>query len=187
MPVFAGLAAAGAGGGGAGLSTKAILSLTAVGVGIQAYSQYQAGVRQQQQDDTAAAWHRYNAEIARREREEERIATAFEVKQAERRAEQRQKRLRSLIGGANVNIEGSPLLVDEDLAEQSKLEQMDIITRGTRRASFFESQSILDTLRSSTSKSRGAAARRAGFTSAVGTSIQGAARTGLTAFQLRNG
>lgn len=153
----------------------ALLIIALVGVGVTAYGQYQEGKAAEQQAKAQAAWHKYNADIALREAEEERIATAFAAKQENRKAEIRASRARSLIGASGVDIQGSPLLVAEDEAEQSKLEEINILTAGSRRASFFESQSILDTSKASAAKVAGGAAKRAGAIGAAGSGLIGTA------------
>jgi len=150
--------------------------LLIAGAAVLAYGQYQEGKAAEQQGKAEAAWHQYNAEIARREKTAEEEATRSKVTQQRREAKAFESRQRSLIGASGVNIEGSPLLLAEDTAEQFKIQEADIITKGRRRASAFESQSILDVSKASAAKARGAAAKRAGVTRAIGTGLLGGAQ-----------
>ncbi len=158
-----------------------IIGALVAGTAIQAYGQYQAGKAADQQSKAEAAWHNYNAQVAKREAEAEREATRAQATQQAKKAKAFQARQFSLIGASGVNIEGSPLLVVEDTAEQLKLEEIDILKHGARRASFYESQSILDTFSAGATRSRGSAARSAGRMGAFGSILTGAASAGLVA------
>lgn len=154
------------------------------GAGLQAYGQYQQGKAAQQQAKSEQAWHNYNAQVAKREAAAEKEATRAEAKQHARKAKMFQARQRALIGASGVNIEGSPLLVMEDTAEQLKLEEIDILKRGQRKASRFESQSILDMSMGSMAKKRGKAGLQAGKTAAAGSILSGTASAFATNKQL---
>jgi len=170
----------------------AIVGAVAAGAGVQAYGSYQQGQQAQQQAKAEAAWHQYNASVARKQQAQkeaaEREQTAFETKQHRRQAEQLLSRQRSLIGASGVNIEGSPLLVAEDTAAQLRLEEVNIMKQSQRRLQglgAYESQAILDESMASASKAKGAAAGRAGAMSAIGTSLMGAGQAGYTGYKLR--
>lgn len=162
----------------------AILSLAGAGVGVAAYGQYQAGKSAQQQAKAEAAWHAYNAKVARREEEAERKATAFEVQQHQREAKQISARLRARVGKAGVTMAGSPLLVAEDTAAQFALESANIRMTGARRAARWRSQSILDISMAGAARQRGTAARRAGAYQAGASILGGAADIGYAGYKM---
>jgi hypothetical protein len=153
------------------MATALIVGAIIAGGVITAKGQRDAGQAAKDQADAESAWHQYNAEVARREAEEERIATDFAVRQQGRKAEALQKKQRALIGASGVNIAGSPLLLAEDTAEQLKLEEIDIKTKGLRRAASFESQAILDESKSKVSRRRGKSLLKAAKKQALGTLI----------------
>jgi len=146
-----------------------------IGVGVSAYGQYQQGKQAERQAKAQAAWNLYNAKVAKRQAEAERVATAFEVGQQKKRAKTLLARQRALIGASGVEMEGSPLLVAEDTAAELAKEEVNIQLRGTRRAMGFESQSILDISKASAAKARAAGFGRAAVTGAGATLLQGSA------------
>jgi len=162
----------------------AIISLAAAGTGIAAYSQYQQGKAASEQARAEAAWHQYNAKVAEREAEAERQATAFEIKQHKRESEQLLARQRAVVGKSGVTMEGSPLLVAEDTAEQLALERSMISITGERRAARFRSQSILDITKAGMAKSAAAGYKRAGYMAAGTTLLGGVADVGFTSYEL---
>ena len=153
----------------------AIIALMAAGTATAAYGQYQEGKAANQQAKSEAAWHNYNANVAKREAEAEKEAGRKQGAAAARRADAFGKKQRSLIGASGVNVEGSPLLVMEDSAERFKLEEIEIRTQSQRRSAKWESQSVLDQFSASSAKSRGSAAASAGKWGAAGTSLKGGA------------
>lgn len=163
----------------------AIIALAAAGTGMAAYGMYQQGKQAEQQAKAEAAWHSYNALIAKRGAEAERQAAAFEAGQQRKKAKQLLARQRALIGAAGVTVEGSPLLVMEDTAAELALENINIRMRGARRVSAYESQSILDISKASAAKSAAGGYRRAGAWGAGASLLSGAAYTGYMGYQMR--
>ena len=156
-----------------------ILLITAIaGAGVAAYGQYQQGKTAQSQAKAQSAWNMYNAKVSQREAEAEDRATAFDVAQAKRRADEDMGRLRAGVGAANVTMEGSPLLAAEDLAAQHAKEITNVGLTGQRRAGAFTSQSILDTSMASAARSRAAGFGQAAVINAGGTLLQGTAQSG---------
>lgn len=162
----------------------AILAVAVAGAATQAYGQYQEGRTAQRQAKAQAAWHAYNAKVALREREAEREATKFEVRQQEKKTKRLQARQRSLIGVSGVTMEGSPLLVVEDTAVQLALENINIRTRGQRRAQAFESQSILDISKASAAKTAAAGYGRAAYIGAGASILSGTAQAGYMGYKM---
>jgi len=165
------------------MTTAAIITLAITGTAISAYGMYQQGRMAEQQAKQEAAWHQYNALIAKREAEAERQAVAFEAQQQKRKAKQLFARQRALIGAAGVTVEGSPLLVMEDTAAQLALENINIRMRGARRVSAYESRSILDISKASAARSVAGGYRRAGAWGAGASILTGAAQTGYMGYQ----
>jgi len=159
--------------------TAAILAVAIAGTAVAAYGQYQEGKAAESQARAEAAWHEYNAKVARREEEAERQATAFEVQQHRREAKQLLARQRALVGKAGVTAEGSPLLFAEDTASQLALESTMIRMGGARRAARFRSQSILDISMAGAAKSRATAYGKAGALRAGSTLLGGMADIGM--------
>lgn len=166
------------------MATAIILGLAIAGTAITAYGAYQEQKSAQQQSKAEAAWHTYNAKVAKRQEEAERAAVAFESKQQRRKAEQILARQRVLVGKAGVEMEGSPLLVAEDTAAQLALENINIRMRGIRRQEGFRSQSILDISKASAAKSRAAGFGRAAITSTGASILQGASQAGYQGYQM---
>lgn len=160
----------------------AIIALAATGTAVGAYGIYQQGRMAAQQAKQEAAWHAYNAIIAKREAEAERQAVAFEAGQQRRKAKQLLARQRTLIGAAGVTPEGSPLLVMEDTAAQLALENINIRMRGVRRVSAYESQSILDISKASAARSAAGGYRRAGAWGAGASLLGGAGQIGYMGY-----
>jgi len=173
-------------GGGLGAGSKAIIGLMAAGTAVQAYGQFQQGKQAQAQAKSQAAWNLYNSKVAKREAEAERVATAFELKQQKKAAKTLKSRQRAAIGKSGVTPEGSPLLVAEDTAAELAKEETNIRLRGQRRASAFESQSILDVSKASAATTRAAGFGRSAVISAGGTILGGTASTLFTRQQLRD-
>lgn len=166
-----------------GVETAIIVTAIA-GTATAAYGAYQAGRTAQQQAKAQAAWHAYNARIAKKEAAAEREAARFEAGQQKRKAKQLLARQRVLIGASGVAMEGSPLLVAEDTAAQLALENINIRKRGLRRVSAFESRSILDISKASAAKSTAAGYGRAAVTEAGASILSGAAQTGYMGYEM---
>lgn len=162
----------------------AILSIAAAGVATQAYAQYQEGKSAAQQARAQAAWHDYNAKITKRDAEAERQATAFDVQQQKRIAEQVAARRRVIIGGAGVTPEGSPLLVAEDEAAQYALEEANIRMTGARRAEAYRTQSILDISKAGAARTAAAGYKKAGIYRAGASILGGAADVGYMGYKM---
>ncbi len=160
-----------------------LIALAIAGVGVAAYGQYQSGKQAQSQAKAQSAWNLYNAKVAQRQAEAERIASAFEVTQQKRRAKSLQAKLRAIRGASGVEMEGSPLLVAEDNAAQLAKEEVNLRLTGQRRVQAFKSQSILDISKASAAKARAAGFGRAAVIGAGSTILQGAAQTGFQAKQ----
>lgn len=143
-----------------------------------AYTQYAAGQQAKTRAKAEAAWHRHNAKVAQREEAAEREATAFEAGQQKRAAEQRQAQLRAAVGVAGVEMEGSPLLVAEDMAAQFALENAMIRTTGSRRAMQWRTRSILDVGKASAAEAAASGYARQGTLSAGASILGGAAQVG---------
>ena len=163
----------------------AIVPLMIAGVGVQAYGQYQQGKQAQAQAKAQAGWNLYNAKVAQREADAERIATAFDVKQQRRKADIITGRLEARRGASGVGIEGSPLLLAEDNAAEFAKEITNIKLKGQRRVSTLEGQSILDISKASAAKSAAAGFGRAAVIGAGSSILQGSANTFFTREQLK--
>jgi Tfp pilus assembly protein PilE len=146
----------------------------AAGASVQAYGQYQQNKTAQGQAKAQSAWNLYNSKVAKREAEAEQAANLFESKQQKKAADRLKARGRAIRGASGVDVEGSPLLVMEDTAEELAKEQQQTRISGTRRVSALESQSILDVSRASAAKARASGFGRAAPISAGGTLLSGA-------------
>ncbi len=162
-----------------------IVPLLIAGVGVQAYGQYQAGKQAQDQAKAQAAWNLYNAKVAKRAAEAERVASTFEVAQQKRRAKTLLARQRALIGATGVTMEGSPLLVAEDTAAELAKEEVNLRLTGQRRVMALESQSILDISRASSARARAVGFGRAAIIGTGGSILQGVAQAGFMSQQMR--
>lgn len=160
------------------MTTAIIITLAATGTGLAAYGQYRAGKSAQQRAKAQAAWHAYNAKVAKRQAEAEQHAVAFESRQERRKAKQLLSKQRALIGAAGVEMVGSPLLVAEDTAAQLALETVNIRMRGARRTQAYKSQSILDISKAGAAKSAAAGYGKAAVVGAGASILSGAAETG---------
>lgn len=147
----------------------------AVGTGVQAYSQYQQGKAASEQAKAEAAWHDYNAKIAKKEAEAERKVADFEATQHTRAAKQILARHRAFVGKSGVTMEGSPLLVAEDTAAQLAIEGANIRMAGERRIGAWKSKSILDTSKAYAARSSAKGLRQAGALKAGASILQGGA------------
>ncbi len=152
-----------------------IVTTAIVGAGVQAYGQYQQNKNAQAQAKAQAAINMYNSKVAQREAEAEAKAARFESAQFAKKAKSLRKRQSALTGASGIEVEGSPLLVQEDTAAELALEASNIRTAGQRRVMAKKSQSILDISAASAAKSRAAGYGQAAITSAAGTSLQGVA------------
>ncbi len=159
----------------AAIAVTAIL----VGGGIQAYGQYQQGKQAQQQAKAQSAINLYNSKVAKRQAEAEAAAARFESKQAKKRAKALKGKQRALIGKSGVEVEGSPLLVQEDTAAELATEIANIRTTGQRRVKAFESQSILDISAASAAKARARGFGRAAVIGAGSTLLQSAGQAAV--------
>ena len=170
------------------LSTVALLKLTigatVAAAGVTAYGQYQQGKTAQSQAKAQSAWNMYNAKVAQREAEAERVATAFDVKQQKRRAKTLLARQRAMVGKSGIEMEGSPLLVAEDTAAELAKEETNIRLKGQRKAMAFKGQSILDVSKASAAKARAAGYGQAAILSAGSTLLQGGAKAGYQYSQM---
>lgn len=151
------------------------IPLLIAAVTTQAYSQYQQGKTASAQAKTEAAWHDYNAKVAKREAEAERKAVDFESIQHTRKTKQILARHRALVGKSGVTPEGSPLLLAEDTAAQLAIEGANIRTTGERRIGAWKSRSILDTAKGYAARKSAKGLRRAGAYKAGASILQGGA------------
>lgn len=155
--------------------TGAEIPLLIAAISVQAYSQYQQGRSAAAQAKQEAAWHDYNAKVAKREAEAERKASEFESRQHTRKAKQILARHRTLVGASGVTQEGSPLLLAEDTAAQLAIEGANIRTAGARRVGAWKSKSILDTSMARVARKAAPGYKQAGYLKAGSSILQGAA------------
>lgn len=194
-----------------GLEVPTLLAIAAIGTsaagaGIAAYGAYQQGRSAQQQAKATAAWQRYNAKVAQRNAEyvrqqqvmeeaRRKKAVEFEALQAERRRNEILAKQRAIIGATGVTMEGSPLLVAEDTAEQLALEKGNVIENINlesmrkqeamgREIYGYKTTSILDMSRASASKAYGASAKRLGYYQAGASLLQGTGDVAWKGYQV---
>lgn len=151
------------------------IPLLIAGTGIAAYSAVQQGRSAAAQAKQEAAWSDYNAKVAKREADAERIAADFATTQHARKTKEILARLRSRVGKSGVTMEGSPLLVAEDTAAQLAIEGANIRTTGVRKIGAWTSRSILDTSMAKASRAAAPGYRQAGYLRAGGSILQGGA------------
>ena len=157
-----------------GFEVPLIIAATAT----TAYSAVQQGQTAAAQARQEAAWHDYNAKVAKREAEAERRAADFESRQHTRAAKQLLARQRTLIGASGITPEGSPLLVAEDTAAQLAIEGAHIRMTGTRRVGAWTSRSILDTSMARAARASAPGYRQAGYLRAGASLLGGGAQVG---------
>ena len=165
----------------------AIIAVAATGAGISAYGQYQAGKQAQQQAKAQAAWHMYNARVAKREKDAQDAANRFASRQQKKRSQALLASQRAMIGASGVEMEGSPLLVAEDTAAELAKEEMNLRLTGQRKSMAYESQSILDVSKASAANAAAAGYGRAAVIGAAGTSIQGAGSAAYMGYMMKKG
>lgn len=164
--------------------STAIIIGSLVGTGVAAYGQYQSGKQAQSQAKVQSAWNLYNAKVAQRQAEAERVASAFEVTQQKKRAKSLQARLRAKRGASFVELEGSPLLVAEDNAAELAKEEVNLRLTGQRRVAAFKSQSILDISKASAARAQARGFGRAAVIGAGSTLLQGTSQAAFMKAQL---
>lgn len=180
----------------------------ATGLGLQLKGQYEAGKAAQAQAETqqailnqdAAARDaiaKHNAEIARRQAEDEREAARIAAEKFEKEGEQFVGTQKVQIArGAVLSAEGTPALLLEETAQELEQERLDILKEGFRRGEFLESQAVGLEFRGATEarslRFQGAAARTRGINIArgtrlasMGTLLTGAGQTAFRVSQLR--
>lgn len=149
------------------------IPLLVAGIGLQAYSSYQSGVDAKAQAETQAAFAERNAKISKNQADAQREANREADKQHARRTKMALSKMRTQIGKSGVMLEGSPLLVMEDTANQYSLERKSALEVGESRAIAFEQQSILDMATSEAYEERGRTAYRSGVLGAGASVLQG--------------
>jgi hypothetical protein len=165
-------------------ATTAILVTSIVGTGVAAYGTYQQGQQAAQQARSQAAWNRYNAQLADREKQVVREQSRFKADKLAREKRAFQARNRAAAGAAGVEFEGSPLLVAEDNAAQFTREELNIRQAGARGIQSLESRSILDTFKAKAASSSAKGFARAGAIGAGAGLLQGGANTAFMAHQM---
>ena len=167
------------------MAATAIAIVAVVGAGISAYGQYQQGKSAQAQAKAQSKWNLYNAKVAQREKAAQEKANRFASAQQKKKSKAHMSRLKSLIGAAGVETEGSPLLAMEDTAAELAKEEQNLRISGQRKTARLESQSILDVSKASAAKSAAAGYGRQAVVGAVGTSLSGAASAGYQYKQMK--
>lgn len=89
--------------------------------------------------------------------------TARQQAEADAKEQERDKRLRAganraSLGGSGVSVEGSPLDVLGDIAAEEELDRLKILHNGELRATGFENNAQLDTMRANSQSGVGGAA-----------------------------
>ena len=134
--------------------------LSAVGTGVSVISSMQQGKAGQQQANLQAEL--YNREATQKRQQSEADAELFR-----RRQSALQGSLRARVGGQGVTMEGTPLMVAEDLASEGELQRLRILHGGIADESRLRFQGDL-------SNFQGAAARRQGNLRAGSSLLKGA-------------
>lgn len=151
-----------------------VVVLMVAGAGIQAYGQYQQGKNAQSQAKVQSAINLYNSKVVLREKEAQDRANLFESQQFAKRAKSLRKKQAAISAASGVEVEGSPLLVQEDTAADLALEASNIRQTGTAKSLALKNRSILDISAASAAKARARGFGQAAVTGATGTAVSGA-------------
>ena len=134
-----------------GIEFSFMTALKVVGGVVSAISSMRQAAAQKDAAEFNAAVNRNNAIAARQQAE------------ADAKEQERDKRLRAganraSLGGSGVSIEGSPLDVLGDIAAEEELDRLKIVHNGELRATGFENNAQLDTMRAKSQSGIGGAA-----------------------------
>jgi len=163
----------------------AIISLLAAGTTATVVSQVQSGKQAKAQGKAQEAIAIRNAEMAEAQAEEQRTAAAAEAVRIEEQGEALRSRQRALFAKSGVEAgKGSPLAVLVDTASKTAADAAEVRRQGI--ISSISSRAQGDVLRAqgASAKARGRAAGRASVLSAVGTGLSGAAKVGMTKYEM---
>jgi len=155
-------------------SDDPITAMLIVGTGLQAVTQIQAGREAQAQAESAQNIANRNAALMEREAKAIKAKTEFEQKRQVEAAARIKSRLRARLAatGAVPDI-GTPLLIQEEQAEELELKQILIGYEGQVEAAKARSQAELDRLTGRIAIKKGKAAKRAGYIGAGATLLTG--------------
>lgn len=145
-----------------GASAVAMLPATSAAAGSFGFGSILSGVGSAfsalsalQQGRTAQGNAALQAELFSREAAQRRQASEADAEMFRRRQDRLQGTLRARVGGSGVTMEGTPLMVAEDIASEAELQRLRILHGGIADESRLESQAGL-------SRFSGAAARQQG-------------------------
>lgn len=122
------------------------------------------------QGNAAKAAADYNAQVARNNAEAARQRATAQAERQERQARIRRGQNIARAAASGVALEGSALDLFEDNAIEEELDRLSILYQGEVDATGFGASASLDEM-------RGRAARNAGYVSAAGTLLGGAAKS----------
>lgn len=150
------------------------IPLILAGTGISAAAQLQAGAAAESEAESRQNIANYNAALMEREAKAIEGKTEFEQKRQAEAAARTKSRLRARLAatGAVPDI-GTPLLIQEEQAEELELENILIGYEGQVAAAKARSQAELDRLTGRIAVKKGKAAKKAGFIGAGATLLTG--------------
>jgi len=147
----------------------ALIGTMAAGTVIQAASQYQQG-------QAESAWHKYNAAISERNRQEALQAGAYEEKQFRKQGRAFKAQQLAKIGASGVSLEGTPSKLMEGITGELEKDALMIRRNAQVGAQGWGSQAALERI-------KGKTARKAGKQRAMGTLFSGAGTLGLYGYE----
>lgn len=160
-----------------------VIPLLIAGGTVQAVSTVQAGREARKQGEQKRAIENRNAQLAEKQAEEQRVASAAEALKFERQGKALQSRQRALFAKSGVELRGSPLSVVVDTAQNLEADRLSILREGAIRAGTTKQRADIFRLEGSAASSRGKAAARSSILSAGGTLLSTGANVGIARSQ----
>lgn len=138
--------------------------------GVQAYAQVERGKAQEAQAEREAAIDRYNAELAERKAEQERVAAGEAAKRHEAESKVLLARQRLLYAKAGVGpSRGTPLSVVAKTAQELEADRLQILREGMISEAQKRAEARIFRMRGAGARARGKAAVRGSRLAAAGT------------------
>lgn len=156
----------------------AIATMGGVGMGLGLLGQYQAGKSAEQQAESQAAWHEYNAQLAEREARETQEAAAYEEEKLRKGGVRLKATQRARYAKAGVGFEGSPLDVLEQTAYELETEALMIRRGGQAGYQRYTAEAGLQRIAGKSALLKGRAKRRASYWGMGETALTGGAGLG---------
>ena len=154
----------------------AAIATGGTGLGLQMKGRMEAGKQAEAQAKSEAAWHEYNAKLAKREATEKLEAAAHEERKHRKAGERLKARQRAQLGKAGVLPTGSVEDVLEETATELEEDALMIRRGGQVGAQRLTAEAQLSRFKGRSALFRGRAARRASRTQAISGALSGASQ-----------